>query len=79
MTKELDGLPVLGYQPQTNDKVGAVNENKLLEEQVLRMLDQLEQVPEYDQHWLKIGRTAIEQGFMAMNRAVFQPKRIDTI
>lgn len=71
-----DGLPVAGYRPQTADAVAAVNENKRLEELVLRQLDDLANVEPTDRRWLAIGRTAIEQGFMAVNRSIFKPSRI---
>jgi hypothetical protein len=70
------GLPVAGYQPQTSDKVGTVNTNKLIEERVLRILDDLKDHPDVDQRWLAIGRTQIEQGFMAVNRSIFKPARV---
>lgn len=73
---EHKGLPVSGYQPQSDAKVSLVNENKKAEELVLRLLDKLKDAPSIDQRWLAIGRTSIEQGFMAVNRAVFQPSRI---
>ena len=71
------GLPVSGYKPQTNDKVQHVNLNKELEERVLRQLDALADSKDIDvdQRWLAIGRTAIENGFMAVNRSVFRPDR----
>ena len=70
------GLPVSGCKPQTDEKVATVNANKEIEERVLRLLDALETVEGVDKRWLAIGRTAIEQGFMAVNRAVFQPSRV---
>lgn len=73
---EHQGLPVAGYQPQSDDKVGAVNVNKQHEELILRRLDELKGMTGIDQRWLAVGRTHIEQGFMAINRAVFQPQRI---
>lgn len=69
------GLPVSGYQPQSNDAVHQVNRNKSIEERLLRELDHIAQTPGVDQRWLAIGRTAIEQGFMAVNRAIFRPTR----
>jgi len=30
----------------------------------------------YDPRWLAIARTHFQEGFMALNRAVFQPTRI---
>lgn len=74
--KSHQGLPVAGYRAQAPEAVERVNANKEIEERVLRMLDDLAQVAEVDKRWLAIGRTQIEQGFMAVNRAVFQPGRV---
>ncbi|MFZ5692481.1 MAG: DUF7681 family protein [Pseudomonadota bacterium] len=70
------GLPVAGYQPQSDAKVSAVNTNKQHEELLLRRLDELKSMPGIDGRWLQIGRTHIEEAFMAINRAIFQPQRI---
>lgn len=69
-------LPVAGYTEQNSSSVDQVNANKLLEERVLRRLDELGKRDDVDLRWLSIGRTHIEQAFMAINRAVFQPQRI---
>lgn len=74
--KQHEGLPVAGYLPQTSDKVALVNANKAAEESVLRILDALAADPDTDKRWLAIGRTAIENGFMAVNRSVFKPARV---
>lgn len=68
------GLPVAGYRPQNEDNVALVNEHKAMEERVLRHLDQLLGTG-VDERWLAIGRTKLEEAFMAINRAVFQPAR----
>lgn len=70
------GLPVAGYKPQSNENVTLVNVNKQLEERVLRQIDELAKTPGVDGRWLAIGKTAIENGFMAVNRAVFKPGRV---
>lgn len=72
------GLPVSGYRPQSDAAVEMVNQNKALEERVLRFLDELAASNEVsvDPRWFAIGRSHIEQGFMAVNRAVFQPGRV---
>jgi hypothetical protein len=75
MPKEHTGLPVAGYRPQSTAAVDLVNANKVLEEESLRALDGLAALPETDKRWLAIGRTAIENGWMAVNRAVFKPSR----
>lgn len=69
-------LPVHGYTAQSGPKVELVNANKEAEERVLRALDALKSHPDVDQRWLAIGRTHIEQAFMAVNRAIFAPQRI---
>ncbi|MGE7415455.1 DUF7681 family protein [Methylobacterium tarhaniae] len=74
MTDQHQGLPVAGYRPQNEANVALVNEHKAVEERILRHLDNL-RGSGVDERWLEIGRAAIEQGFMAINRAVFQPAR----
>lgn len=68
-------LPVSGYTSQSDSRVEMVNDNKALEERVLRRLDDLKAL-NVDQRWLAIGRTHIEEAFMAINRSIFQPQRI---
>lgn len=67
-------LPVSGYTEQSDSRVEMVNKNKALEERVLRRLDDLRTL-NVDQRWLAIGRTHIEEAFMAINRSIFQPQR----
>lgn len=73
-----EGLPVSGYKPQNTQAVNAVNQNKAIEEKVLRILDELKGDPNLrvDQRWLAVGRTHIEEGFMAINRSIFKPGRV---
>ena len=69
-------LPVAGYTTQSDDKVLTVNENKQLEETILKRLDALQENPDFDKRWLAIGKTHIEEAFMAINRAIFKPQRL---
>lgn len=71
-----EGLPVAGYKPQSAQSVDLVNSMKVTEEIVLRCLDDLAAMPDVDKRWLSIGRTQIEQGFMAVNRSIFKPGRV---
>ena len=75
-TETHKGLPVSGYRPQSPAAVNAVNGVKLIEEKLPRFLDDLAQEPELrvDPRWLSIGRTHLQQGFMAINRSVFKPQ-----
>lgn len=74
---EHKGLPVAGYKPQSDAKVAQVNALKRDEERVLRKLDAMRDDAEIDQRWLAIGRTQMEQAFMAINRSVFKPGRVE--
>ena len=70
-------LPVLGYLGQTDKSVSVVNRNKQTEEAILRQIDNMFADPQlYDARWASIAKTHIEQGFMALNRAVFRPQRV---
>lgn len=72
----LDPLPVSGYTKQSQTTLDLVNANKQAEERVLREIDRLQKSGEGDPRWLAIARTDIEKGFMALNRAIFQPHRV---
>lgn len=70
---EHKGLPVAGYVAQSDRNVQLVNTNKQMEERLLRHIEIWQGL---DPRWLAVARTHFEQGFMALNRAVFQPTRI---
>lgn len=70
-------LPVAGYTAQPQSNVDVVNRNKLIEEFVLRLIDQHAKNPDFDQRNVSIARTHIEDAFMRLNRAVFKPERVD--
>ena len=81
MSEDHKPLPVAGYTAQPDEKVALVNEFKADEERLLRKLDALQRqaIPEdfpHDGRWLSIARTHFQEGFMALNRAVFQPPRL---
>jgi hypothetical protein len=75
---EHEGLPIPGYRPQSQTAVKVVTAMKQLEERILRCLDEFgtQTEIEIDKRWLAIGRTLIEQGFMAINRSIFRPERV---
>ena len=73
---EHKGLPVSGYVPQTDDKVAIVNENKALEERCLRAAEAIRDTPGMDGRMAALAITGIQQSFMWLNRAVFQPARV---
>jgi hypothetical protein len=69
-----DEMPIAGYPTQTEAKIDYVNENKQIEERLLRRLESVD-VP-FDGRFLAIARTHFQEGFMAFNRAIMQPQRI---
>lgn len=74
---EVPGLPVAGYKKtQSQEAIDLVNRFKQDEERLLRKLDRLKDDKAYDQRWLAIGRTQLEEAFMFINRAVFVPGRV---
>lgn len=74
----------------TDAKTTMRRDFRITEERLLRALDTLKQPPlmpgnadsdvncivPYDQRWLAIARTHIQQGFDAIERSIVQPKRI---
>lgn len=70
------GLPVAGYQEQGAEKVALVNANKVLEERCIRAAEAIRDTPGMDGRMAALAITNIQQGFMWLNRAVFQPGRV---
>lgn len=60
----------------TDSQIAIVNENKMVEELVMRLTEEIFAEPGVDARWVSIARTHFQEGFMALNRAVFQPQRI---
>lgn len=75
MSDLYEGLPVSGYRPQSQTAVDCVNAMKTREELILQQLDLMKEDSAVDQRWLAIGRTQLEQAFMAINRSIFKPER----
>lgn len=74
--KDTPVTPVAGYRPQSPERLAAVNHNKETEERLLREIEQGTKDGVLDPRWAAIAKTNIEQGFMALNRAVMQPHRV---
>jgi len=68
--------PVHGYRPLPQDAIDLVNMFKLAEEHALRQLDKLEERGDIDKRWLMIGRTRLQEAYMAITRSIFQPTRL---
>lgn len=68
-----------GYKTLSDEQLAIMKDNKLLEEIVLRQVDnhvRQNGSNELDQRWVSIARTHFQEGFMALSRAVAQHARI---
>lgn len=61
-----------GYRQLTEAELARVEKIKQLGSQVERLILELER--NADGRWLSIGRTNLQQGFMALTRAVTKPE-----
>lgn len=68
---------IQGYRPLQPEMVELANKNKLIEELVLRQVDAMREDESLDQRLISIAATHFMEGFMSLNRAIFQPQRID--
>lgn len=67
---------IKGYTPLSAEQKAMGNANKEAEERLLRLLESVTATGVADGRWLAIARTHFQEGFMAFNRAIFQPQRI---
>jgi len=67
---------VTGYRKHTQQQIDAVNTTKAFENDLGDWFIQLrgDLTDQLDERWLEIARTHFQQGFTALNRAVFQPE-----
>lgn len=92
MGDNVEGLPVAGYKPQSSEKIDLVNGFKQDEERLIRLIESMFHArdvgtnkdgilnsdlgPTFDPRWLSIALNHFQQGYMALNRAVFRPGRV---
>jgi hypothetical protein len=65
--------PITGYRTLTETEIATMNEGKALAVQVGAFIDKLMADPATDKRWVAIGKTQLQQGFMAAMRGVAQP------
>jgi hypothetical protein len=66
---------IAGHRPLSAEEIGVINIMKALEAKLISMLLDMASDPdmEIDKRWLNIGRTQLEQAFMAINRSIAKP------
>ena len=64
---------ITGYRELTQGEIDTMNAIKMLAEGVGASIKVLEAEDGIDQRWVGIAKTQLQQGFMALTRAVAQP------
>ena len=69
--------PIHGYREPTDAELKLVNSNKIAEERLVRAIEELVAEGVVNAHWAEIAMTHFAQGYMALNRAILQPDRVE--
>ena len=64
---------ITGYRELNQDEINLMNMVKGLACKVEAELEIVNQAPGTDKRWVAIARTELQQGFMALTRAVAKP------
>lgn len=64
---------ITGYRELTLLEIASINEVKAAANHVGLLVDFLESDSKLDQYWISIAKTELQQGFMALTRAIAQP------
>jgi hypothetical protein len=65
---------IKGYRELSQAEIDAMNKIKALAAEVGALVAALKAAPEPDARWVSIGATDLQQGFMALTRAVAKPE-----
>jgi len=64
---------ITGYRDLTQEEIDLMNAIKTVGGDVGRLVDAIAGDSAFDQRWTAIARTHLQQGFMALTRAVAKP------
>ena len=65
---------ISGYRDLTEEEITTMNTIKRFGESLGEMVLVLRQRADYDQRWVSIGATHLQEGLMALTRAVARPE-----
>lgn len=65
---------ISGYRELSEEEIKLMNDLKALSSEVGSAVDLLRADCTHDQRWVSIGQTHLQQGFMALIRAIAQPE-----
>ena len=64
---------ISGYRDLTEEEIALMNEGKALAEKCREFIEKVSTTSEPDLRWLSIGRTHLQEGFMAVIRSIAKP------
>jgi len=64
---------IKGYRDLSEQEIELMNEGKELAVQVGDYIEKLMAADDVDRRWISIGKTQLQQGFMAAIRGIAQP------
>ena len=64
---------IKGYRELTQEEINLMNKVKEKGAELGELIEKLNMIPETDKRWLEIGKTNIQQGLMAVTRAITTP------
>lgn len=64
---------ITGYREPTQPEIDAMNKIKAKAAEVGALVEELQLTTGLDQRWVALGKTQLQQGFMALTRGVAQP------
>lgn len=65
--------PITGYRKLSEDEIALMNNIKAKGVELGSLVAELEATEGLDQRWIENGKTNLQQGLMALTRAVAQP------
>lgn len=64
---------ITGYRELTPEEIELMNRVKGIADDIGHLVDQLQARAGLDQRWVALGKTHLQQGFMALVRGIAQP------
>lgn len=64
---------IKGYRDLTQEEIDLMNEVKEKGAEIGAIIEKLDNIPEIDKNWLVTGKLGVQQGLMAITRAITRP------
>ena len=64
---------IKGYRDLTQEEIDLMNEVKIKGAELGTLIEKLDAMDEIDKEWLSAGKLGVQQGLMAITRAITRP------